>query len=737
MFDYSGSLDGAQLDWTLWSCVALPWLAALLALRAALASDAQERERLSRLARQASWVCAALVVGVLVLAAVRLGTAAPEVRRALAPGWTVLSIGTLDVNTALVLTAFSLPLALAAAVAGALFIVRAQRASLRRLGGGSAALGSVMLGVLADDVVIAVMGAALAHCLLLVCLAPEPGARSALSFGLGRLGELCLIAAMALGAWAVGGNWVAGGGYVPGFLPRVVGVEHALESATPVTAGSVPSDPNGRLTFTALPGATLRVGSAVLCAVDADGRDGGVGVVSRPCRRVATSPFTELPAPAALHEVVIVTGPGTYDLAVEKVRIRPGVTTDLVLLGPTTSLTRLADQARLRDASGAFPAKSALSAARVLGVPAPTGIAVLLLIGLLSSMTALLARRESAPDDPVDDDLALALGGVLVAAKIVAGLGFVVALSGLGTVLAILVSVLVAAWLALRAAYARNTARALGLLASASAATGAACVFAGAPVHGVVHVAVVCLGLVGLGAASGWPSLEKAAGSASGSPGLWLSAQVAAGAPLPLIGAGVTLDGGVRALSSLDAGSVPPWLLGLLLCVGASFTSFACWRIAFVAARGKRVETPKGAAGLLPLAPPVLGAVLALLAASGPLLAPLEAMLRAWWVPAAEIAPPSQPLLGDVALGFVVLGFAAAVIGFVFARRRYARDDWATAESSRVFGGRLSGETPELTPIVSKFLFAEVSVVAAPLTAKEPAEPSVEPARSKRKGKRR
>lgn len=53
----------------------------------------------------------------------------------------------------------------------------------------------------------------------------------------------------------------------------------------------------------ALPGASLTIGGAELCATDPDGKRGGVGTNVRPCREIARSPFSRLPCrwPCAEH----------------------------------------------------------------------------------------------------------------------------------------------------------------------------------------------------------------------------------------------------------------------------------------------------------------------------------------------------------------------------------------------------------------------------------------------------
>jgi len=294
-----------------------------------------------------------------------------------------LRVGSLDVTFGLALDPASVGPVLAASATGSLiafsvaFGKKHGAIARRELVGHGLLLATAELMLLAQGFFLTILawGGATVACALLLGRAPSP---------LARLGGLLLIAGAALLFWVYGGRWDSS--YTPALRPRLV----AIASGDATSSGALRS---GALTLSALPGARVGLGDAELCAVDADGRRGGIGLDTRPCREAARSPFANLPVPAALYDFHLYPGPGTSELLVEKAELRSGKETLLALLGPTLDFRELRAQLTLPALAKEHGIRQAVDGSELWGLPV-LALALLIVVAAAAIESTCIATRE-------------------------------------------------------------------------------------------------------------------------------------------------------------------------------------------------------------------------------------------------------------------------------------------------------------------------------------------------------
>lgn len=749
MSEFSATQRMLELSATLWLVPAVPLVAALYAFVRGATGVAVRAESLRVVAS-----ATAISAGALVLDGVRL--LAPDAPSMLLCQMTsTLRIGTLDSAIAFTLTpAIAIAALVVLAVsAAALWVAWPGSVSTFVLAGLPLASSGALTALLADDALLCAVGFALLALGVAVLGASARGASTAV-VGLAVGGSLSLLAAVGVLSWAMAGTWTVTGDYLPDYRARLLAVQST--EALP-SAGAAGKNIDGFLTLTALPGATVVVGGADLCARDADDRPGGIGIPGRPCRRRAVSPFVRVPLPATLHDITVHTGPGSYDAIVTKARVSRGVETTLVLSGATLSPRLLSDQLALRDASGVYPMRAALDGRKLLGA-AVDGLACVLLM---------LAMAAFALGWPKSTALARA-GATRLSAGAVVGMGFVAvagvlakysfvfALAPTASVACALVLGAGALWLAARAAHAADSRLALVLAGGAQLGVALTGVCGGAGELALIHAAAAGGGLVALllalddrrllGALSGRADLGRVAG---------LAAVCVTAAPVPIVGAFWPRERFLRALFAIDGAGLPGAVPVVLALLATGVGSFAVWRVV----RAALAPAPKGDDGSSGAPAPAgwlvagVAAVAGTLAAAGPLAFGDTLVPRL--VAPLPVDAPGTPLTSEVELALALCAIALPVIGFWLARRRYHRIDarhWSKTEAQRWGASWLAPPAavapaglPEVVATLSRGALAVQAMVAgasganidAPVEDErsEPPKSEVRP-RAKKRGKR-
>jgi hypothetical protein len=556
MADSSVTLQSFTIAKTL-CLVPLPPL--LAALGTAMAAVARPRAAAPPRSLAAWCAAAALLSCALTLHAVAHLAALPRAQRGLfchlAEG---LRIGSLDASLALVLDSLAAPPLLAVSAIGAVVLVVAAISQPRNptpvsaLGASCLLLFAVQTMLLASGFVVLLASWSAATVAGFVLLG-----RRAVSSGAG-IPELLLLGAAALLFWVYGGRW-QGNSYVPELRPRVV--------AVPIGVASDLASPPARagfLSLRALAGTRIGLSGAELCAVDASGRPGGVGLSDRPCREPAKSPFARVPIPNAVHDLHLFTGHGTDQLVVKKVRIEAGRETLLGLVGPTLDFRELGDQLLIHEPLGDRAVRRTLQKAELFGLPALT-LAVFLLVLATALKLARVhqswakAMPELAPGAALVSGLS-ALAGVYALARLSFLVALTPAVAALGVVLGCAIAVRAAA-----VALAEHDVRRVALLlagAHGGIAFGGAA--AGAAESSVLYLAIAssaaCAFALALGGSRNARSRAR-----------WLGAVALSGAPL-------AAQGGMLAeVSAAEELFLPGPLVATLLLAGSALISFNVW----------------------------------------------------------------------------------------------------------------------------------------------------------------
>lgn len=678
MFELVGALDHVELDFTLWAVVVAPWLGMLACLRAVL-SDGEARKSAEALARTAALVSAAIALGVAVYACGRLLLIEEKPALLLCHLWTLVRIASLNIELTLLLDVVSGAALCAVTLMGLVFVVlHRENADLRVLGAGLGALGAAALGILSDDVVMAVTGFALTHSALALAVLFSRQGRGALRAGFvpARVLEVAALAASGVVFWGLAGSWAPGGDFTVDFRARIVGVQDPAGANKPAKHTQV-RDANGTIEMTSRGGSAVHVGTAQVCEIDADGRPGGVGLPSRPCKREARAPFANLSFPAALHDLTVSSGPGSYDSRAEKIRVYSETRTVIASTGPTLSAKAVTDQLRLKDASGAYVHRAGLSSRRLGGLYATTWVAMLLFASVLGA--ALSGSREEEADET--SAAGLSVLSTTAVAVFLHRFDYVFAMNARAAAWIALAAAGLCALFALRASFATG---ARSLMVDASAAALAATlvgVAAGAGARAALFAVVTNLGLCALAFATGAWSLggqERLVDRRAA----YAAAAIAAGAPVPLLGAFFPRDALLRAGAAFSAGSAPAWLVAGLTALALGVLSFSIWRFAYLASKSEEPTPASAARGSWSLGLSVTGILLGILAVGGPIIGEAASAISGLFRPAA-VEAAGERLSGDVQLVWSAVAFAPAFFGFLFAKRRYSRADFKETEKTR------------------------------------------------------
>jgi hypothetical protein len=388
MLEYEAALPPVELARTLPVAVLLPLFAALLAcwserLRSSdRRTDANQRCVAADRLRQAAIAGACVLLGI---ECFNLLTRASDGTQLVSHVSTLAQLGSLDLSLTFVCGTPSCCLAFAIALAG---LVHARRhAGTSRPDGAAAglAISGGLCSVLAANLVVLLIGWELiaVGVSLAVARSVDPPRWAERAQWIERIAQALLCACMLLTFWALSGSWGIDGAYVPDFKPRVVSV---TSSAIPSSEHSA----SGTVTFLDWPGATLRFSGARLCAVGGDGSRGGLASATRSCRVAAVSPFTRIPVPLGRYDVRITPGPGTDELAIERLSIRAAEQTRLLHSGATVDFRVLREQAQLRAKAGSSTRE--LAAKRVAGLQLSELVAIL--IGLAVACKGCVVARS-------------------------------------------------------------------------------------------------------------------------------------------------------------------------------------------------------------------------------------------------------------------------------------------------------------------------------------------------------
>ncbi|MBI3201066.1 MAG: hypothetical protein HYZ29_05930 [Myxococcales bacterium] len=691
MPEYSGSLPSFELALSLWLAPLLPLVAAIYAGLGGYIAGGDDSS-LPKTFRPLNVALAAAVaaLGIVAFHLVVLFGLPPTGRQLVSHAWGMQRIGSLDTSFTFSgdPTTLGLALVICVAAAAALAVMAPSDGERRVSAGVGLVLGGGLFVVLGDDLSLVVAGSVASGVGALVLAPKAAGARAARGFVVGRLGDAALIGAAALLVWGLAGSFTGDGDYVPDFRPRLVAVQIGDAPPPQKERGAAARDAMGTITMSALPGASLVLGGAELCATDPDGKRGGVGTSARPCRETARSPFSRLPVPVALHDIEVRTGPGTHDLVVEKTRVASGAETVIAMAGATSVLREMRDQLAIRDGSGAHSLRIALTRRKVLGQPFLGLVGGLFVVfAVLRSLGAAWSASQRASAEASAPSLAALGAGIelWVAAAVLLRVDFFFSfVPGTASACAAIASAL-ALLAAAKSAHGFDLRRSLALVAIANGALSTAACLLGAHVAAAVGLMVTSLGLAGFVLAADGTDLRERAGSAQDQKRvLALSALALSGGPIPLVGAFWARDGLLAAAASL--GTLLGWVTLALAAATSGGVAFAVWRLMFLLVSGKPKGGPASARparfALVPAALGVLVGALAHVAA----VTGAPPLLEAWLAPIAQVDFRGVPMEKSVRVAIAAVGFAAVVAGFVLARGRYGASrvkDWAERETER------------------------------------------------------
>lgn len=441
-----------------------------------------------------------------------------------------------------------------------------------------------------------------------------------------------------------------------------------------------------------------------LCAVGDDGKPGGVSLAGHACRVYARSPFVRIPVAAAIQDITVETGPGSYDLTVEKVRLVRGVETTLALTGPTLSPRLARDQLSLRDETGAYVVQGELSKRKLWGLP------VLALVGALLLLAAIAKSVRTAKDEL--SPLGVSALGVVAAAVLAERLSFLAGLSTAASVVLALGGGVFALWMAARAAHAEKLNAALFQIAAAQLGVVLIGLSAESDSLALLHVAVTSLSLGAIALlAHGVPGeLEAAAGKGARSRAraAQVAAAVATGAPLPLVGIVWARDAMGRAVFATEGGPVPTWVPYVLMMLTATVAAFATWRVVLIVrpAPDQQKKTDKGdAVASIGMALAGVAGAMGLLGISGPIVAGKASVIAT-----TPLMAEASPMVHSVGMALTAIALGCSLVGWILARQRY-RGEWQKREARRPGHGLLSRESFGPVPLAAVAEAAGAAVV--------------------------
>ncbi|MCS6901412.1 MAG: hypothetical protein RMJ98_17320 [Myxococcales bacterium] len=673
MPDFSGFVPSVEVALLLWALPLLPLAGALLSFRMALLDEEPDSAAL--------WA-APVSIGLALLAAVALAyrlAVLPGASRVLvAPGPTLLCLGSIDLHLGLSLDAFSSLASLLLLTVASLAQVGLATSSvtLHRLQGtlgtvaGATAAG--LLALLASCPLVMVIGSGLLTLLgALACGASGPGSTLPKGVALPLIGDVLLWGGAAVVTWGLTGTWGADG-FIPAVRPYFVAVVREGEAARPTAPQG-----QGYLTLTTNPGARVFLDNRL--------------------EPFAEAPFVRHPLSAGPHSISVEPGPGMDRVELRKIRVEEGSEVVLVRAQGANESHGIVALCLLKEGREPVVARGRLGSVSWGGLPVSVWVAVLLLAGFL--------LRVIPPVAPVSSSLPRTLrllvpqvGGVLLAVlAAVRWLPLLGVESGWSSWLLVF-PLAGTAMLALLGLVESQPARALGFGASSCTLLAISAAAAGAPEAALLQGAVVALALAlalwGLALIerqeAPW-ELAAYQGTSTEPATRWLKLAYAGLLGLLPLGFGV--------LEVARALGVARWLLPVLVpLLGASLG-----RVIYIVTEGKapsqesRNLRRREASGL-PTRPsdpvldallvrlsPVLGVVLVTLGPMGA--ATLYEAPVASWLASAPALRSSLPPVSASLFAFWAMLSPVALLGARWARSRYGEHrpgDWEDQEKSRL-----------------------------------------------------
>jgi NADH-quinone oxidoreductase subunit L len=512
----------------------------------------------------------------------------------------------------------------------------------------------------------------------LIVLTPLAGGRNAAPgrfFGAAGAGVVTLALGATLLFWSLGGRWLDDARFLADFRARFIVAEEQKDATAPRT-----SAPNARgtLTFVSHPGARIYDGVA----------DEAQLLRTDP---IAISPAIGVPLIAGLHKIAIapgdgavVAGDGLEVALVDIVKIRENDETVIVLQGPTVTFHEIARQVD----------PTAFATRRLFRMPAATILAACFLGALLLFALALRAPLLGRAG-------ALAGAGMFgIAAVALARVAPVlIQAPAVGVMFAAVAVIVAALWAraAMRSPDAIGT-EVLGAAGLLAVAAGSASPVA--PVCASVSLALAALAMNGESSPAAAKPVaakkkrKKGAEAVAPEPAIAPIGPTSPSGLLLAAVAGAPVPGGVFALGASGVACAFAGMgAGNLVSAACIVATWAC--VTSIVWRARPDSTASqlwlGAASLVA--------------------APLIALALSPWNVPANVA-------GDARVGLAFVGFAVALVGFFFARRRAVATAAPTPERD--------GENPVVLGLgraLDRLLGAPLDILALPFSKAPPAEP--------------
>ncbi len=629
-----------------------------------------------RLARPGRLAAAAAVAALVVLAA----SAAPAWSGAtvLSPLVRLARVGSLDLALGMALDRSSLLVAagmLVATLASAL-LPGPDREDHGAVARTLAASACIVSGALADGFPLLLL--ALSTLIVLTPLAAGRRAAPGRFFGAAGAGVVTLALGATLLFWSLGGRWLDDARFLADFRARFIVAEEQKDATAPRS-----SAPNARgtLTFVSHPGARIYDGVA----------DEAQLLRTDP---IAISPAIGVPLIAGLHKIAIapgdgavVAGDGLEVALVDIVKIRENDETVIVLQGPTVTFHEIVRQID----------PAAFATRRLFRMPAATILAACFLGALLLFALALRAPLLGRTG-------ALAGAGVfgLAAIAVARVAPVLIQAPAVGVLFAAVAVIFAALWAraAMRSPDAIGT-EVLGAAGLLAVAAGSASPVA--PVCASVSLALAALAMNGESSPAAAKPVATKKKKKKGAEGAQAVAPETAISPIRPTSpsglllaalAGAPVPGGVFALGASGVACAFAGMgAGNLVSAACIVATWAC--ITSIVWRARPASTASqiwlGAASLVA--------------------APLVAIALSPWNVPANVA-------GDARVGLAFVGFAIALAGFFFARRKAV----ATADPPP----ERDGESPVVLGVgraLDRLLGAPLDILALPFSKAPPAEP--------------
>ncbi|MEO8796540.1 MAG: proton-conducting transporter membrane subunit, partial [Polyangiaceae bacterium] len=567
MIEVHGAVQHVELAPQLWCIPFFPLAASVVVVYLGTTlGSATDREKKSTVQAAAKVALAGPVLALAMLAfyGASLFGKAPSERFFLVHLGNLLRIGQLDVNVDFALDPLAVTLGVVltaiSAATVALIARDAKESSWRLLARLDALVAAVLVLVLADNLILALVGWGAVGALSASLARPATalGARARRSsFVVARLGDGALVAATAVLFWSFGGVF-SEGDYVPDLDARFAAVSNVSSTST---ATRLTPQAKGFLTLTSYPGALVFADDSHTPLVNGD-------VAVR-------APFVRQKIDGGVHTFRIHPGSGLDDSIVAHARFADNAEVAFILVGATTVFRELHDQLALVDDHGDSWRRDAVVSRRTIGRLGAVTFACLLFLlaavgrGGIVPFETRLVDESAAADVPVAAFLrAVALA---TAVYLLARVSFLFDLSPVaGTVAAVVGAI--GAVVAGLAACVSEPPRVFGHVASALFGVALVSVGAGSAIGAVVLAAVGALALTAAALAS---TVDISTGA---NVTRWSAAALAA-APIPGLGIfAASLRSVGAAFASERITRSTGIVTGLAAAVAGGLVSFAVWK---------------------------------------------------------------------------------------------------------------------------------------------------------------